>query len=139
MDSGHRGKHDRPLSRLTMEKKTFKSVDDYIASQPPAARAALEQVRAAIRKALPEAAEDISYNMPAYKLHDSVVLYFAGWKEHYSLYRVNSRVVAAFREELDRYRLEKGTVHFPYSEPVPVDLIERIAKYRAALTVPRMR
>jgi uncharacterized protein YdhG (YjbR/CyaY superfamily) len=114
-----------------MAKAAFKSVDEYLASQPDAARAILERVRSTIRKSVPDAEETISYNMPAYKLKGSPLLYFAGWKNHYSLYRANTRVVAAFKDELTPYELEKGTIHFPLSQPVPVKLIERIAKFRA--------
>lgn len=114
-----------------MKKTVFKSVDDYIAAQEPAAQAVLKRVRGIIRKALPEATEHISYDMPAYTMNGKAVLYFAGWKGHYSLYRVNSRVVAAFKTALERYKLEKGTVQFPYSEPVPERLIEQIALFRA--------
>jgi uncharacterized protein YdhG (YjbR/CyaY superfamily) len=62
-----------------------KSVDEYIAAQPEAVRPMLEQVRAAIRRAVPEAVEGIGYRMPGYKLQGKPMLYFAGFKEHYSL------------------------------------------------------
>jgi uncharacterized protein YdhG (YjbR/CyaY superfamily) len=112
-------------------KTDFKSVDEYIASQPEAARAVLERVRNVIRKTLPGAEEVISYKIPGYKLHGSVVLYFAGWKRHYSLYPARAEVVAALESELAPYEVDKGTIRFPLSEPVPVKLIERIAKLRA--------
>jgi uncharacterized protein YdhG (YjbR/CyaY superfamily) len=70
-------------------------------------------------------------NIPAYKLQGQRVLYFAGWKQHYSLYPATGRVVAAFRKELAPYEISKGTIRFPFSEPVPLKLIERIAKFRA--------
>jgi uncharacterized protein YdhG (YjbR/CyaY superfamily) len=114
-----------------MAKTDFKSVDDYIASQPEAVQGILARVRSTIRKALPEAEEAISYEIPIYKLHSAPVLYFAGWKQHYSLYPANERVVAAFRDELAAYEISKGTIRFPLSKPVPVKLIERIAKFRA--------
>ena|SRR5579871_1592601 len=109
----------------------FTSVDDYIDSHPEAARPALERVRRAIRQALPRAEEGISYRMPAYTLGGRVVIYFAGWKRHYSLYPAGPRVIAAFGDELAPYRIEKSTIRFPLSEPVPVRLIARIAKFRA--------
>jgi uncharacterized protein YdhG (YjbR/CyaY superfamily) len=59
------------------------------------------------------------------------VLYFAGWKQHYSLYPATGRVVAAFKDELAPYQISKGTIRFPLSEPVPARLIGRIAKFRA--------
>jgi uncharacterized protein YdhG (YjbR/CyaY superfamily) len=61
-----------------------------------------------------------------------VVIYFAGWKQHYSLYPANRRLVAAFKKELAPYEVnDKGTIRFPLDEPVPVKLIEAIAKFRA--------
>ena len=106
-------------------------VDEYIASQPKATQRLLQRVRSAIRKAVPEAEEVISYKIPAYKLHGAPVLYFAGWKQHYSLYPATARVVAAFKDELEPYEVSKGTIRFPLSQPVPVQLIGRIAKFRA--------
>jgi uncharacterized protein YdhG (YjbR/CyaY superfamily) len=115
-----------------MAKTDFKSVDQYIAAQPDAVRAILERVRAAIRKAVPDAEEVISYQIPAYKLGGGTVVYFAGWKEHYSIYPAAKQLVAAFKKELEPYEVnDKGTIRFPLSEPVPVKLIERIAKFRA--------
>ncbi len=114
-----------------MAKANFKSVDEYIAAQPQAARALLELVRSAIRKALPGAEEVISYRIPTYKMRGSPVLYFAGWKRHYSLYPATARVVAAFAGELEPYTVEKGTIRFPLAPPVPVKIIARIAKFRA--------
>ena len=115
-----------------MAKTDFKSVDEYIASQPEGARGTLERVRSTIRKAVPKADEVISYQIPGYKLHGDTVLFFAGWKKHYSLYPANERLVAAFKDELAPYEVNnKGTIRFPLSEPVPVKLIERIAKFRA--------
>ena len=114
-----------------MAKTDFKSVDEYIVQQPDETQRLLQRVRNTIRKAVPGAEEVISYQIPAYKLHGAPVLYFAGWKHHYSLYPVNARVVAEFKEELAPYEISKGTVRFPLSDPVPVKLIERIAKFRA--------
>jgi uncharacterized protein YdhG (YjbR/CyaY superfamily) len=108
-----------------------KSVDEYIGLQPEAVRGVLERVRGAIRKAVPDAEETISYVIPTYKLRGSPVLYFAGWKKHYSLYPASGGLVAAFQDELAPYQVSRGTIRFPLSEPVPVKLIERIAKFRA--------
>lgn len=114
-----------------MAKTNFKSVDEYIASQPQPVQGPLERVRSTIRKALPGAEEVISYQIPAYNLRGGRVIYFAGWKQHYSLYPAGDRLVAAFKDELAQYELSKGTIRFPLSEPVPAKLIERIAKFRA--------
>lgn len=113
-----------------MAKTDFKSVDEYIASQPEAVRETLELVRGTIRKAAPKAEEGISYQIPAYRIDGSAVLYFAGWKQHYSLYPATAPLMEAFPEELARYKISKGTIRFPLAEPVPVKLIARIAKFR---------
>ena len=114
-----------------MPKTDFTDVDDYLAAQPEAARAALELVRGAIRRALPEAEERISYQIPSYRLAGRAVLHFGGWKRHYALYPASERVVATFESALEPYSITKGTIRFPLGEPVPVDLIEGIAKLRA--------
>jgi uncharacterized protein YdhG (YjbR/CyaY superfamily) len=107
------------------------SVRQYIASKPKDARMALERVRKAIRTAIPEAEERLSYQMPAYTLNGVPVLYFAGWKAHFSLYPASDALVAAFKRELAPYSRSKGTIRIPLSEPVPVSLIERIARFRS--------
>jgi uncharacterized protein YdhG (YjbR/CyaY superfamily) len=109
----------------------FKSVDEYIASHAEAVQRVLKRVRSTIRKAVPGAEEMISYKIPTYKLNGRPVLYFAGWKQHYSLYPSTDRLVAAFKDDLAPYEVSKGTIRFPLSEPVPVKLIEDIAKFRA--------
>jgi uncharacterized protein YdhG (YjbR/CyaY superfamily) len=114
-----------------MAKSDFRSVDEYIASQPEALRGILKRVRDTIRRAVPEAEEVISYQMPTYLLNGDRLLYFAVWKKHYSVYAATQPVLAAFQEELASYDIDRGTIRFPLSEPVPVELIERIAQFRA--------
>jgi uncharacterized protein YdhG (YjbR/CyaY superfamily) len=114
-----------------LAKTDFKSVDEYIASQPKGVQPILGRLRDIIRKAVPGADEVISYQIPTYKLHGATVLYFAGWKQHYSLYPATQLVLAAFQDELAPYKISKGTIRFPLSQPVPLKLIERIVKFRA--------
>jgi len=114
-----------------MASATFASVDQYIAAQPQAARAALNRVRGAIRKAIPDAAECISYNMPSYKLGNVSVLQFAAWKEHYALYVATKPLLAAFKNDLQHCKMDKGTIRFSFADPVPERLIGRIATFRA--------
>ena len=110
----------------------FKSVEEYVASQPPASREALRLVRKAIVKGLPLAEEVISYNMPAYKVGGKTVLQFAAWSGHYALYAATGQILRALKGELRGYETGKGTIRFPLDKPVPAKLIERIAKLRAA-------
>ena len=115
-----------------MKQSVPNTVDEYIVLQPEAVRTKLEQVRAAIRSAVPDAIECIGYRMPGYKLRGKPMLYFAGFKEHYSLFAASGTFFAALDEELRGYELRKGTIHFRLDKPVPVKLITRIAKLRAA-------
>lgn len=114
-----------------MAKTSYRSVDEYIASQPEATQAVLERVRSIIANAVPGAEEVISYQIPAYKLRGQAVLYFAGWKQHYSLYPATAPLAKAFKSDLAPYDVSKGTIRFPLGEKVPAKLIERIAKFRA--------
>jgi uncharacterized protein YdhG (YjbR/CyaY superfamily) len=114
-----------------MARTRFTSVNDYVASKPKQVRVILERVRGAIRKAVPAAEEGLSYQMPVYTLNGVPVLYFAGWKAHYSLYPASDAMIAAFKRELAPYERRKGTIRIPLSEPVPATLIERIARFRA--------
>src|SRR5688572_6961245 len=105
-----------------MAKTDFKSVDDYVATFPESVQEVLRMVRNAIREGVPEAEEVISYQIPAYKLQGHPVIYFGGWKQHYSLYPVTERLLEAFKDDLAPYTVSKGTIRFPLSRPVPVDL-----------------
>ena len=122
-----------------MAETDFKSVEAYIAAQPEPMQRTLQHVGRTIRTAVPGLEEVISYQMPTYKLHGAAVIYFAGWKRHYSLYPANDRLVAAFADELSSYELRKGTIRFPLAEPVPVKLIQRIVKFRAKEIAGRQR
>jgi uncharacterized protein YdhG (YjbR/CyaY superfamily) len=113
-----------------MANAEFESVDQYIASCPETVQSVLERVRSTIRKAVPQAEESISYKIPAYKLGGDPVLYFAAWKKHFSIYPATASVIAAFGGNIAPY-VVKSTLRFPVSQPVPVTLIARIAKFRA--------
>jgi len=108
----------------------FRTVDEYIASKPAAAQETLNQVRAAIRKAIPRADETISYNIPTYKVNGRAALYFAGWSRFYSIYPASKTLLAALGEDLAGAKIVKSTIRFPLSNPVPVKVIGKIAKFR---------
>ena len=118
-----------------MAKTDFKSIDAYVKTQTKASQAVLKQVRDVIRKAVPKADEVISYQIPAFKLQGTAVIYFAAWKEHFSLYPATDRVQTTFKQELAPYALSKGTIRFPLEQKVPTGLIARIAKLRAKETL----
>jgi uncharacterized protein YdhG (YjbR/CyaY superfamily) len=112
-------------------KTRVKTVTEYIAAKPKEVRMILRRVRSAIRKAVPAAEESLAYQMPAYTLNGVPLIYFAGWKAHFSLYPASDALVAAFKRELAPYERSKGTSRIPYSEPASENLIERIARFRA--------
>ena len=108
---------------------TPKSVDDYLAGVPEPARNMLKKVRAAIRSAVPrEAAETISYQMPAFK-HNGVLVWYAAFANHCSLFP-GGLVLEAFEDELTDFKTSKGTIQFPIDKPLPLALIKRIVKAR---------
>ena len=115
-----------------MAKTNYKSVDDYITAQPETVRGLLTDVRTVLRRALPKAEEVISYQIPAYKIDGVAVIFFSGWKQHWSLYPASKGVVTGLKKELTDYEVEKGTIRFPLREPVPKKLVAAIAKVRAA-------
>jgi len=115
----------------TMGRTNVSTVDQYIAAQPQPVRATLARVRQAIRKAVPKAEELISYGMPAYKLGGKPFVYFAAWKQHYSLYPATRRVCDALGNELAPYKVQKATIRFEFTDAVPDKLIARVAKFRA--------
>ena len=115
-----------------MARPAFKSVTEYLAAHPPDRRSVLAQVRAVIRKALPRAEEGISYGIPVYKVDGEMVLYFAGFQKHYSIYPATGVLLDTMGDELGDRIHNKASIHFDYAEKVPVKLITRIAKVRAA-------
>lgn len=106
-------------------------IDGYIAAFPKATQRKLEQVRAQIKKTAPLAEETISYGIPAFKLNGYQLVYFAGYKNHIGLYPapVTSDL---FKKELLAYKTGKGTVQFPLDQPIPLDLVTEIVKFRAS-------
>ncbi|NTV52519.1 MAG: hypothetical protein HGA76_05855 [Candidatus Firestonebacteria bacterium] len=115
---------------MEKSRESFKTVDEYIAVFPKAVQAKLKSLRAAIKAAAPEAKERISYQMPAYWLQGNLV-YFAAFKHHIGLYPT-ARGIAAFKRDLSRYAGGKGSVQFPIDEPLPLNLISKIVKFRVS-------
>lgn len=108
------------------------TIDEYIANFPAPVQRVLKRVRTTIKTAVPGAEESISYRIPTFKLHGRTVIYFAGWKAHYSLYPANQRLIAEFGARLAPYEVnDKGTIRFPLDVPVPSELIADIARFRA--------
>ena len=117
-----------------MAKTDYPSVDAYLAVQAPAARKALEKVRASLKRALPKCEEVISYQIPCFKLDGSAVIYFAGWAKHFSVYPVTDALLEAMGDEIASRHVSRGTLKFEYDEPIPLALIGRVARFRARET-----
>ncbi len=108
--------------------KKSKDVDEYIESFPKEMQRLLEQVRTTIKKTAPASEETISYGMSAYRFHGMLV-YFAGYKNHLGFYAIPSGH-EAFKKELSKYKMGKGSVQFPLDQPLPLKLIAKIVKFR---------
>lgn len=104
------------------------AVDEYIAAAPEAVRPLLESIRAVIRDAAPDAVERIGYGMPGYYLNGGLV-WFGVFKNHIGFYPA-PHGLDAFEAELSQYVRTKGSVHFPFDRPLPLDLIARIVRFR---------
>ena len=111
-----------------MDKQPPASVDEYIAAFPAEVQARLQELRTIIKAAAPEAEERISYQMPAY-FWKGVLVYFGGFKDHISFFPTSSGV-NAFEKELAEYKISKGTIQLLLDRPFPVELIQKIVKYR---------
>jgi uncharacterized protein YdhG (YjbR/CyaY superfamily) len=112
-----------------MDKRQYKNIDEYIAGFPKDIQDILQNLRRVIHEAAPEAQETISYSMPAFK-QNGILVYFAAFKDHIGFFPTSSGV-SAFSKELAPYDTSKGTIRFPLDEPIPVNLIKKIVKFRA--------
>jgi len=118
-------------SSASKSKGAAKSVAEYLAAVPEPARSTLNKVRAAIRVAAPaKATEIISYGIPAFK-HNGVLVWYAAFANHCSLFPTAS-VIEAFQKELKGFTLSKGTIQFPTDKPLPSALIKKMVKARIA-------
>lgn len=112
-----------------MKSEKPKSISDYIAGLPSKAQKHMEQIRALIKKTVPEAEETISYGMPAFNLNGHYLIYFGGYRDFVSLYPA-PRENPAFKEEIAAYAGGKGTVRFPLEKALPLRLIKKIIQFR---------
>ena len=121
----------RKRSPASSRKGIPKNIDEYLARVPEPALGMLNKMRTAIRSTVPSAAtETISYGMPAFR-EKEVLVWFAAFSDHCSLFPTAS-VIKAFKKELEGFYTSKGTIHFPTDKPLPVALIKRLVKARVA-------
>lgn len=104
-------------------------VDSFIEGFPLKTQEILRSVREVIKKAAPDVEEGMGYGMPGYKLYGKPLVYFSAYKNHIGFYATPSGH-SAFSSELSKYKQGKGSVQFPIGEPMPLDLIARIVKFR---------
>ena len=116
---------------MQSKKVTFQSMDEYIASFPEDVQKTLEELRATIKSAAPEAEETISYNIPTFTLNGKYLIYFAGWKHHISIYPIPTGS-ESFNKQVAKYAEGKGTLKFPIDKPLPLKLITKIVKLKIA-------
>ena len=108
--------------------KSYSTVDEYIALAEPKVKKALKDIRKTIKTTAPKAEEVISYQIPGYKYHGMLV-FFAAWKDHISLYPAPWSA-ESLKKEMSVYKGSKGTIKFPIDEPMPLALIKKMVKYR---------
>ena len=116
---------------MERNKVGFNSIDEYIGTFPAETQKILEELRVTIKAAAPEAEEKIIYQIPTFTLNGKYLIYFAGWKNHISLYPIPSGT-EAFNKEVSQYAAGKGTLKFPMNKPLLLKLITKIVKARVA-------
>jgi len=118
------------------KKVAFKSIDEYIGTFPERVQKILEELRATIKAAAPDAEETISYNIPTFRLNGKYLIYFAGWKNHISIYPIPIGT-EAFNKKVSKYTEGKGTLKFPLDKPLPLKLITQIVKLKVTESLKR--
>jgi uncharacterized protein YdhG (YjbR/CyaY superfamily) len=104
----------------------------YLQAQPPKTRKALRQVRSAIHAAMPGAVDAFSYRMPGTRLNGKVLVWYGGFTRHFSLFPIGAAIRRKLAADVQGYKTSTGTIQFQLSDPVPVTLIKKIVKARAA-------
>lgn len=107
-----------------------KDIDEYIARFPLDTKEILEQIRATIKKVVPEVEETINYGIPAYNLNGTYLIYFAAYKNHIGFYPVPSAIDLVDKDFASYKTSGKGTIQFPLNKPIPLNLITKLVKFK---------
>jgi uncharacterized protein YdhG (YjbR/CyaY superfamily) len=113
---------------VKVAKKAPKDVDEYIARAPKEVQGRLQEIRVAIREAVPTAVESISYGM-AYYDYKGRLAWFAIMKTHIGLY-LRPPIIEEHRRELSAYKTTKSAIHFPLDKKLPIALIKKLVRAR---------
>jgi uncharacterized protein YdhG (YjbR/CyaY superfamily) len=118
------------MKRNPVDSEDTAQIRAYLGAQPPGTRAVLMKMRETILSVAPDAVEGFSYRIPAVKLDGKVLVWYAGFKHHTSLYPIGDAIRRRYAAELEGFETSKGTVRFPLSKPLPVTLLKRLVKAR---------
>jgi uncharacterized protein YdhG (YjbR/CyaY superfamily) len=116
---------------MKSSKVRFTSIDEYIATFPKETQKIMEELRATIKAAAPEAEENIAYHIPTFTLKGNLV-HFSAWKKHIGFYGTSNEIQETLKNEISNYANEKGSLLFPLDKPLPLTLISKIVKLRVA-------
>jgi uncharacterized protein YdhG (YjbR/CyaY superfamily) len=119
------------MKRVTKTTKP-QTVDEYLARVPAETRAALERLRQTIKSIAPESVETISYQIPTFKLNGRMLVSFAAFTEHCSLFP-GAGPIELHEKELKSFPTSKGTIRFTAERPLPAALIRKLVKARIHL------
>ncbi len=121
--------YENTNSQCVINTNKLNDVDKYLARVPKQARASLVKLRKIIKATVPDAEEQVSYQIPAYK-YKGMLVGFASFKNHNSFMTMSPPLMKKMKDELNKYSTTTGTIHFPFDKPLPIKLIKKIVKAR---------